>query len=326
MKVAKIIGFGLGLGLVMLSLFLVIPGIPAIATNPNATLLVDCEDVNTTCFDGPGTSWTVGDNWNHGVPDSTKIAVIPADDDGDEHFDVVIPGSTTAYCKTLTIEDEGDDRSTLFLTGGSTLVLGDGGTLTSTLDGQFDLSVHPGDPGTLKINGVHTIQGNGGVIALNKGSVIEEYTDGDDKLILKATSTCSSQSCSMTLHGDGYIKVNFDNRAYVVADDHIRLENRAKTGTDDGWRIVNDAGTFTVSTQITGASAWYVDSDSALNEIDLIEEAGCVLSTGPVTLYAGVLSCECGTTFCTSGKLTWKSVQAGGGTTEPRIRATPRLR
>lgn len=295
---------------------------PAMLTPlPEPLLLTDCDSQHTTRFAGPGTSWT-GNNWDNGVPDSTMCAVIPADDDGDVHFNVVIPGSTTAYCKTLTIEDEGDDRSSLYLTGGSTLVLGDGGTLTSTIDGQFDLSVHPGDPGTLRINGVHTIQGNGGVIALNKGSVIDEYADGDDKLILKATSTCSSQSCSMTLHGDGYIKVNFDNRAYVVADDHIRLETRAKTGTSDGWWIVNDAGTLTVSTNVTGASAWYVESDSANNLIDLIQEAGCVLSTGPVTLYAGMLACECGTTFCTSGKLTWKSVQAGGGTTEPRISAT----
>ncbi|MCC7292944.1 MAG: hypothetical protein IT449_12855 [Phycisphaerales bacterium] len=161
---------GITLGLCWGALLLIMPAVPVAGLGANAALLVDCDENNTTTFNGGiNSSWTQGGNWSFGVPDSNKCAVIPADDDGDEHFDVVIPGSTTAYCKTLTIEDEGDDRSTLFLTGGSTLVLGDGGTLTSTIDGQFDLSVHPSSPATLKIDGVHTVQGNGGAIVLNKG-------------------------------------------------------------------------------------------------------------------------------------------------------------
>ncbi|MCC7292943.1 MAG: hypothetical protein IT449_12850 [Phycisphaerales bacterium] len=152
--------------------------------------------------------------------------------------------------------------------------------------------------------------------------MIEEYADGDDKLILKATSTCSNQSCSMTLRGDGHIKVNIDNRAYVIADDHIWLEDRAKTGTSDGWWWVKEAGTLEISAEVTGASAWYVDSDSADNKVLLIEDSGCVKSSGPVTLLGGELSCPCGTTFCTTGKLTWKSIAVGQNTTEPLIRTT----
>ncbi len=306
--------------LVALCLIFVATGPAVVAVSPAAVVLTDCDVNNTTTFVGNGTSWTDSGNWDNGVPDSSKCAVIPADDGENEHFNVVIPGSTTASCKTLTIGNEGDDKSTLFLTGGSTLILGDGGTLTSTIDGQFDLSVAPTTPATLKINGDHTIQGNGGVIVLVKGSVIEEHTDADDKLTLKATSTCSSPSCSMTLKGDGYIDVNFDNRAYVIANDHIRLENRSKTGTADGWWIVNDVGLLTVSTLVTGACAWYIESDSEDNRISLSEDAGCVNGSGPVTLKAGELDCQCGTTFCTTGKLTWKSVTSGGGTTEPRIR------
>lgn len=204
--------------LIALAMILVATGPAVVAVSPVRAVLTDCDVNNTTIFDGDvNSSWTEGGNWSFGVPDSSLCAVIPANDGEDKHFNVVIPGSTTASCKTLTIGNEGDDKSTLFLTGGSTLILGDGGALTSTIDGQFDLSVAPTTPATLKINGDHTIQGNGGVIVLVKGSVIEEYTDADDKLTLKATSTCSSQSCGMTLKGDGYLKVNFDNRAYVIA-------------------------------------------------------------------------------------------------------------
>ncbi|MCK6465569.1 MAG: hypothetical protein L6Q93_12135 [Phycisphaerae bacterium] len=41
--------------------------------------------------------------------------------------------------------------------------------------------------------------------------------------------------------------------------------------------------------------------------------------TGPVTLKAGELDCQCGTTFCTTGKLTWKSVLVNNTPTQGQI-------
>ncbi|MBE7458682.1 MAG: hypothetical protein HS102_19040 [Planctomycetia bacterium] len=95
--------------------------------------------------------------------------------------------------------------------------------------------------------------------------MIDEYTnDGDDKLTLKRSggSACEDYpdglDCNVLLHGTGTIKVQLDNRAFVLGDYAIVLDDRAKTGTSEGWWIAENNGSLTITCDVSGAGHWFL--------------------------------------------------------------------
>lgn len=309
-------------------------GIAIVAAGPVMAFLQDCSGPTTTTFDGGGngTSWTDGDNWDNGVPTASLCAVIPADSGMSQHFDVEIPANTSnAVCKTLTIEKDGSQKSTLTVKKGAVLTLGDGSARTSTIDGRLTVgqdNVEDGEA-TLKIYGDHTIQGQGGDILLKDyETVVDEKDATGDKLTLKSSNTsCSgypeSRACTLMLHGEGHIEVETDNRAYVVSDVFcLVLEENPKTGTSVGYWVAENGAELHAKILVTGACEWQlvdVDGDYTGGVISVQCPAGCVAGSGPVTILNGQLNCE--RPFCTTGKLTFKSIAYSGGTTEPSISA-----
>lgn len=251
----------------------------------------------------------------------------------------VIPASQqqqTAYAKTLTINRSGSNVGTLTIQGAtSSLVLGDGTTQTSTIDGKLVVGTHgEGYNSTLTIHGNHTIQGAGGEILMEKVAMIGEYTDcGSDSLTIKRSggSPCDPYpdglSCNVLLHGEGIIRVALDNRAFVRADYlGLNLEHRFKTGTSEGWWIVESGGTLNINCVIACACHWrmvhtQVENGELVNEPKMhLSGFGHVGSSGPFEFRNGLVLIKDGS-FCTTGDIVWKStvVQGGSLTTSPRF-------
>lgn len=291
-----------------------------VAAGPVLALIQDCTGNNTTTFNGTGTSWIDGDNWSDGVPDEDKCAVIPAGKT------VEVPEYQSAACKTLTLQVSGSTRSTLTLQKSATLKLGDGGTLTSYLNGDLFVGGADAPVASLRIDGVHTVNGSGGKIKLTHKGQIIPHTDANDKLILTGDTGCSgypdSRDCSLTLFGDGYVLVPLDNRAFVMGldNDTLHLDSYDMTGTSHGYWMVED-GNLEFGNTVTGACTWKIPADSSHAIHIGSSELGdaCVRATGAVVLEGGVLNIADGSKFCTTGKLTWKSVSVGGTPTSPTI-------
>lgn len=293
-----------------------------IAACVNGVALAQLAD--TYWIGGTSTNWFYDGNWDNNTPNSSKHAIIPATTQSGR-MPEIRDTSTTARAGKLTIQKSGNDFGTLFIDGGCVLELGDGNARTSTLDGDVTISRDHHGPGTLKVRGDHTIEGDGGTIILDKDSLIDEYTDnGNDKLTLKSTGSCGDPTCSIVLTGIGRVGVALDNRAYVVADNsgQITLEDRDKTGTSSGSWIVKGGATLKVSCHVTGACNWFSEDDNYPGKIELTANEGCVRGAGDLTLTAGSLTCFANTQFCTTGKLTWKSVANSSGTTSPKIFTT----
>ncbi len=291
-----------------------------VAAGPVFAFIQDCTGNNTTTFSGAGTDWTASGNWSDGVPNEDRCAVIPAGKT------VEVPEYQSAACKTLTLQVSGSTRSTLTLQKSATLKLGDGGTLTSFLNGDLLVGGADAPVAHLRIDGVHTINGSGGKIKLTHKGQIIPHTDGNDKLILTGDTGCSgypdSRDCSLTLYGDGYVMVPLDNRAFVMGlgGDTLHLDTYDMTGTSHGFWMVEN-GNLEFGNTVTGACTWKIPAES-YHEIRIGSSAlgdACVGADGPVVLEGGILNVADGSKFCTRGKLTWKSVSVDGTPTSPKI-------
>ncbi len=277
---------------------------------------------------GTGAAWDVQGHWYpSGIPTENDNVTIPYNQGP------YIPDNyTTAKCRTLTMEVSGATRSGLAINSGAILTLGNGGTLSSTVDGDIIVGAGTLPYGSLRIDGTHTITGEGGTIELKEKSSIIPLNGGNDLLIIAGDSGCEEYpddpACSLVVFGSGFIKVPFDNRAFVVARNGqtLKLDEYDMTGTSAGHWIAetngqNGEGTLAVGTDISGACHWLIEADSpgmfAIGNSEV--GAGCVTASGPVTLKSGLLVVPDGSNFCTSGKLTWKSVSVGGVPTRPMI-------
>lgn len=279
-------------------------------------------------FTGGSGRWDIETNWSpNGEPDENDNATIPYNQNP------YIPDNyTTAKCRTLTMAVSGGTRSSLSINSGAILTVGNGGTLASTVDGDIIIGAGTLPYGSLRIDGTHTIAGEGGTIELKEKSSIIPLTGSSDLLIIAGDSGCEEYpddpACSLVVFGTGTIKVPLDNRAFVVARNGgtLKLDDYDMTGTSAGHWIAetngqNGEGTLAVGTDISGACHWLIEADSPgtifIGHADV--GAGCVAASGPVTLKSGLLLVPDGSNFCTSGKLTWKSVSVGGVPTRPAI-------
>lgn len=284
---------------------------------------------NTTWTAGDSTrDWSTSNNWNNGVPTSSHHAIIPA-----TTLSGRMPrlnGGESRTAGKLTLEVDGSDRGKIEVWGNSTLILGDGSAQTSMIDGDLYVGEDASHPGKLKIDGAHTLQGDGGVIHLvNFDSTIEEKDSAGDSLILQSsdgscTGESNDRSCSVLVHGTGQILVELDNRAWVVSDANgLTLGGEGKTGTGAGFWVAENDATLHVETEVHGGCAWQVIDVGDTNTTIWIKSSGCVQATGPVVLKEGCLKCQ--GPFCTTGKLTWTSVTSGGGSSSPAIRVYPEI-
>lgn len=267
-------------------------------------------------------TWNDALNWNNGVPNSAFNAIIPAVPEGNANKFPRLNNSESRAAGKVTIQVSANGRGKIEVLDNATLTLGNG-TQTSMINGDIILGDGNG-AGTLKIEGAHTIQGEGGTIHLeNSDSAIKE-NNGSDSLVLQSSTSCDPTdppSCTMLLHGEGDVQIQLDNRAYVVADKtHLILSTAAKTGSSVGHWVAEITGTLEVDTTVTGACSWaLVDTEYGGT---ILVDAGCVAGTGPVTIYKGILDVRAGTHFCTTGNLTWQSVSSGGSWSRPRIKTT----
>ncbi len=271
------------------------------------------------------TNWFSASNWDeNSIPTSSDEVIInPANLVGGGAMPIINTTAQDAHAKKLTIQLDGSARGTLTITAQAVLVLGNGNAQTSTIHGDVYLGTDGGGSnyGTLKINGNHIIQGEGGTITMrdfNNTKILENDGTGD-YLTLQSSTSCGpdDRDCTVLMHGSAEIHVGLDNRAFVVSDDScLKLKTDAKTGTSAGYWEVENGAEFHVVTNVTGACAWRIlDVDGGQL---IVEEDGCVNATGPVTIHAGDLQCY--EQFCTTGKLILKSISKGGGLyTDPRI-------
>ncbi|MCC7292427.1 MAG: hypothetical protein IT449_10245 [Phycisphaerales bacterium] len=270
--------------------------------------------------------WFEENNWTSGQrPDEGYEAIIPYNPAGGNVWPVIDDDQQVAEAGKLTITVSGATRGSLTIKGQSVLVLGDGNAQTTTINGDVYLGQNGGsDYATLKINGSHVIQGEGGTITMRdfqNTKILENDGTGDYLTLQSSNTSCTGwpadRDCTVLMHGSAEIHVGLDNRAYVVSDDScLKLKTDAKTGTSAGYWQVENGAEFHVETGVTGACPWEItDLDGGQF---IVEDNGCVNATGPVTLNAGELLCY--EQFCTSGKLILKSVSKGGGQyTGPRI-------
>lgn len=234
-------------------------------------------------FTGGSDAWNVGGNWTpNGEPSSSDNVTVPYD----QH--PYIPAEYhDAACRTLTMQVSGGNRSSLTMQTDSVLTLGNGSTLTSSVDG--DILVGDQLPvAYIKINGVHTITGAGGTINLTHKAAIVPYNGSNDKLIIMGDSGCTgyptSRSCSLTIYGNGTIAVPFDNRAFVVGTDNqeLHLTTYDMTGTSYGYWVAEGGGSLRFLTDVGGACTWLIDGASTGNIYigDQSSGVGCVAATG----------------------------------------------
>jgi len=238
-------------------------------------------------------NWHVNDNWSLGWwPRFDENAVIPA---GEEcliwtHDPDAVADSIEVY-GTLTID------------GGRKLSLS--GVADSTLDGSLEVI------GTLVIKTDLTIGvvQDAGEILMASGCSIDDDTDNWAEL-----------TTEVPIRGCGYIKVTLVNNASVVTDRFSLMEQSPlylTEGSKSGsgfWEakingeLVVDLGT---GKSFSGAGTWQIIDNSADVTPKITIKTCCDLLTGDVILKNGIFRAE--ESFCTTGDLTWQSVEKGGG-------------
>ncbi|GIK16891.1 MAG: hypothetical protein BroJett003_18550 [Planctomycetota bacterium] len=240
---------------------------------------------------------------------------------------MTIPENQDAACRTLTMQVSGATRSALNLEKESTLKLGDGSARTSFVHGDITVGSSNIPVAQIRIDGDHTITGIGGTINVrHKGQIVPETGSGDT-LIITGDTGCTgypdSRDCSLTILGAGFVLVPLDNRAFVVGTggEKLSLDTYDMTGTSTGHRVAEGDGGLEFGNEVTGACKWEISSD-ALNSVIFIGSStlgdACVRGAGPTTLESGYLTIQDGSSFCTTGKLTWRSVE-GDPATSPQI-------
>jgi hypothetical protein len=283
----------------------------------------------TTWQGDVNTNWFEEDNWSgEEVPTDGHEAIIPYNPTGGSVYPVINNSEVDAEAGKLTMTVSGGTRAKLEIKAGSVLILGTGGPQTSTVDGDIVLGDGSLPYGSLKINGTHTLTGEGGTIELKEKSSIIPLNDTDDLLIITGDSGCTGypddRACSLTIFGIGFVTVRLD-RAFVVGNHAggtpLKLDGYDMTGTSVGFWIAENGGAIAVGTDVTGACTWLIEADSPgtiwLGHTDVGD--GCVAATGPVTIKSGLLHVPNGSRFCTTGKLTWKSVSVNGTPSQGQI-------
>jgi|GEM_PF-1659539 len=294
---------------------------------------VEAQTLNKFTDNGDDHDWDTRRNWRLGVPTTAHNAWIPSG------YTCNIPRNyTTAVCQIITLE------GTLNLEKNSVLTLGNADNDESTISGTMTigkLDDPQQGPATLKISGDHTITGDGGTIMLVWDSVIDDNDDEGDKLTIEDNCDVSCKidhkpttDCSLTVTGQGSIKVALYNDAFVVADDGTRLTlaDHDKDSGCCGFWIAQGDGVLAVQAVVTGAGTWEV-ADLYYGGKVIIGDGGsnpgCVLATGNVLLTNGpegqgkdwtVLIVNSNGHFCTEGSLDFRSVDRDGpADTAPRI-------
>ena len=282
----------------------------------------------TTTFTGlEDDDWNEVLNWDRRIPTASDHAVIPADQTP------FIGRNDSGVCQTIALSGTLELRKDSVLTIG-----GESDENTSTISGTMTvgkLDTPQQGPATLKISGDHTITGDDGTIMLVWDSVIDDNGDEGDKLTIEDSCppevTCKIQhkptaDCSLTVTGQGSIKVALYNDAFVVADDGacLTLADHDKDSGCCGFWIAGPQATLKVLCNVTGAGTWKaVDLDYAGKFLIGDDDPGCVLATGDVILtggYGTVLEVSSNGHFCTSGRLEYKSVaNPGMNPTTPHI-------
>jgi len=175
-----------------------------------------------------------------------------------------------------------------------------------------------------KISKKHIITGDDGTIMLVWDSVIDDNGDEGDKLTIEYDCGVScdinhkpTANCSLTVTGQGSIKVGPYNDAFVVADDATRLTlaDHDKGSGCCGFWIAGPQAILEVLCNVTGAGTWKADDLDYAGKFligDGDDDPGCVLATGDVILTGGVdttvLEVKSNGHFCSEGRLTYKSV------------------
>lgn len=180
----------------------------------------------------------------------------------------------------------------------------------------------------IRIDGDHTLTGIGGTINVrHKGQIVPE-TGSADTLIMTGDTGCTgypdSRDCSVTLFGAGFVLVPLDNRAFVVGTggETLSLDTYDMTGTSTGHWVAEGNGGLEFGNEVTGACKWEISSDAYNSFIRIGSSTlgdACARGTGPATLESGFLTILDGSSFCTTGKLTWKSVEREPEATSPQI-------
>ncbi len=270
-------------------------------------------------------------NWNpnDAIPDETDHAIIDAE--------CRISDADIARAQKITINS---DKMLTILPDG-TLVIGVNEEEHDSYVNSGGLMVIDSDddqPGRLLIAGDHTITGDGGVILLTyKESSIEDDNTGDpDHLTLKGVDTERDESLVVT-GPNGIIAVPMYNDAYVIATTGplvfglCLLEHDMVGGCDGHWGA-EEGGLLLVFTQVTGPAVWQTQNndlgmiDGGTIQIGDDEHSGCVAAEdGPVVVIGddALLRVSENGWFCTTGGLTWQSVDDGDSGTQPGILSIP---
>ena len=287
-----------------------------------AVLPVQAGD-NNWIGDEDGDLWSVGTNWSEThVPTTSERAVI---DNG--HRCDIPEDYTTAVARRIKIANSGSELRTK---KGSILTLGDGAERTSKIEKggvlQIGNDVDNGNA-TLKIYGDHKIKGGGteqgGKILLVRDSVIDDSGHEGDELTIEDDCGVScdinhkpTANCSLTVTGQGSIKVELYNDAFVVDDDakRLTLADHDKDSGCCGFWIAQGEGVLAVQAVVTGAGTWQVVDPNMFGKLEIgdgVSNAGCVLATGNVFLTGGyetvVLHVQSNGHFCTEGSLVYAS-------------------
>lgn len=229
----------------------------------------------------------------------------------------VIPSSGTCYIGA----DDHEEADQFHIEG--VLVIPHNGSLTITEDSTIEgtISLQGGGQtsrASLLVGADLTITGDGGVIDMVKGSLIDD--DGTDTHTLTLAGSCTGsaqRSCSLVVHGHGHIRATLVNDAFVVADTDyncggrggdcfLRLMENSKSGS--GYWIAESAGGppgwLYVEAETSGSGTWLLVSDEEAK----IKIDACTSVSGNVLVTHGIFDVD--DDFCTTGVLTFDSVGA----------------
>lgn len=260
-----------------------------------------------------GNGWHEPSNWEPPVaPTGLQTACIPSD-----RTAVVEAGATpNAFAKTIRIEGESGNPAT-----GGNVVVESGATITLHGDSVINGSMKLKGDATLFINPTlssMTITGDGGEI---KGdteggptftpAIIDNVGTQNKGLII--TGATSERTRSLVVRGGLDIRVNLNNKAYVVADkknNPLLLSVVAKkVGIGGFWIAERDPdhaggyGTLKVNASVKGGGQWtLVDHHICTIEFN----APCQSLTGDFFIEKG--SVDVNDNLITTGNLHWHAI------------------
>lgn len=286
------------------SAYLLTGGIASMPTAAPTPVVFRTNNKFNQIQNGDTGNWNQDNKWSFGhVPRNDEVAEISGS------RTCVIPDSyTQAVCAGIV----GNGSATLQGNNASKLtVSGD-----STVDGTMTI-IHA----ELAISGDRTFTGDGGTIVLDKEAKITAANGSSDKLTIQGVGTPKADS--LTITGVGAIEVALHNNAYVIAyyegdGTELRLSTYNKTGGSNGHWIAEGGDSLRVLSNVTsGAATWELVQLGHTPAIkigtDNSDDPACVTVSGSVTVRTGTFFVGPGSFFCTTGALTWESVDDGEG-------------